>query len=162
LLGYGGHFYAAGMTLEPEKVEAFQEKFESIVSASIADEMLIPLITIDAEVTLTDLQPSFYRILCQMEPFGPENCRPVFVARNVDPAKSKLVKDQHIRFQLQQHGVFFSGIGFNMAEKFESLQPGKLIDVVFTLDENCWNDTTYLQLRVIDFRDAVNHPADCN
>ncbi len=162
LLGYGGHFYAAGMTLAPDKVEAFQEKFESIVSASIADEMLIPLITIDAEVTLSDLRPSFYRIICQMEPFGPENGRPVFVARNVDPAKSTLIKDQHIRFQLQQHGVFFTGIGFNMAEKFSLLQPGKSIDVVFTLDENSWNDTRYLQLRVIDFREAVTGPSNKN
>ncbi len=162
LLGYGGHFYAAGMTLEPDKVEAFQEKFESIVSASIADDMLIPLLTIDAEVSLSDLQPSFYRILCQMEPFGPENVRPVFVARNVDPARSKLVKDQHIRFQLQQQGVFFSGIGFNMAEKFERIQPGKLIDVVFTLDENVWNDCRYLQMSVLDFREAEISPTDKN
>ena len=154
LLGYGGHFYAAGMTLELDKVEAFQEKFERIVSASIADELLVPVITIDAEVTFTDLQPSFYRILCQMEPFGPDNLRPVFLARNVQNAGSKMVKDQHIRFLLRQNGITFSGIGFNMAEKFPALSSNQLLDVVFILDENDYNDCRHLQMKVIDFREA--------
>jgi single-stranded-DNA-specific exonuclease len=154
LLGYGGHFYAAGMTLELNKIEAFQEKFEAIVSGSIPAELLIPEIIIDAEVSFNDLNQSFYNILCQMEPFGPDNLRPVFVARNVIDTGSKLVKDQHIKFSLKQGNVFYSGIGFGMADKIPLLQNNTPIDVVFTLDVNEWNDCRYLQMRVIDIRPA--------
>ncbi len=153
LLGYGGHFAAAGMTLLPEKVEAFSLKFEEVVSRIIKPELLIPEIIIDAEVTFTELKESFYNILCQMEPFGPENMRPVFIARKVmESGFSKIVKDQHIRFVLKQNGLTFSGIGFNLATKFHLLQMNHPLDVVFTLDMNEWNDTRSLQLKVVDLR----------
>lgn len=156
LLGYGGHYAAAGMTMLPEQVPHFMEKFEEVVSATINEESLIPEIIIDAEVKFKDLTPVFYKILKQMEPFGPDNMRPVFVAQHVkDSGWSRVVKDQHIKFSLEQDGVSFSGIGFNMAEKFPLLQNQKTIDVVFTLDENDWNNQRYLQLRVIDFRPSV-------
>lgn len=153
LLGYGGHFYAAGMTLELDNVEAFQEKFEEIVSATIAPELLIPEISIDAEIQLKDLRQGFYNILCQMEPFGPQNLRPVFVVKNVfDSGYSRVVKEQHIKFSLRQDNIIFSGIGFCMAEKFHLLQSRKPLDVVFTLDQNEWNNECHLQLKVIDVR----------
>jgi single-stranded-DNA-specific exonuclease len=82
---------------------------------------------------------------------------PVFVAKKVtDYGWSKIVKDLHIRFSLQQDDVVFTGIGFNLAEKFSLLQPGKPIDVVFNLDENEWNNEKHLQLKVIDFRLSEN------
>ena len=153
LLGYGGHFAAAGMTLLPENVEAFTEKFEQVVSETIHQDSLIPEIIIDAEVSFSDLTISFYNIIHQMEPYGPENMRPVFVVRNVvDSGNSKVVKDQHIRFCLKQHNCSFKGIGFNMAEKFSLIESKKPIDVVFTLEENEWNGQKSLQLKVIDFR----------
>ena len=125
------------------------------MSATISDESLTPEIVIDAVVHFKDLTAQFYNILRQMEPFGPENMRPVFLAKNVqDSGWSRVVKDQHIKFSLEQDKIIFSGIGFNMAEKFHLLQDKKLIDVVFTLDENDWNNQKYLQLRVIDFRIA--------
>jgi single-stranded-DNA-specific exonuclease len=155
LLGYGGHFAAAGMTLLPEEVEAFTIKFEEIVSSTILPHQLIPEIIIDAEIKFSDITSSFYKILCQMEPFGPENMRPVFIAKNVtDSSYSKVVKEQHIRFSLKQDNIVFSGIGFNMAEKFHLLQMTKPVDVVFTLDENEWNDQKHLQMKVIDFRSS--------
>jgi single-stranded-DNA-specific exonuclease len=153
LLGYGGHFAAAGMTLLPQEVEAFTIKFEEIVSSTILPHQLIPEIIIDAEIKFSDITPSFYKILCQMEPFGPENMRPVFIAKNVmDSGYSKIVKEQHIRFSLKQDNIVFSGIGFNMSEKFYLLQMKKPVDVVFILDENEWNDQKHLQMKVIDFR----------
>lgn len=153
LLGYGGHFYAAGMTLELDKVEAFQNRFEEIVSATIPPELLIPEIVIDAEVRFSDLKQSFYNIISQMEPFGPENLRPVLVARRVaDSGWSKIVKEQHIRFSLRQDNIVFSGIGFCLAEKFHLLQMQQPLDVVFTLDENEWNNEKHLQLKVIDIK----------
>lgn len=83
LLGYGGHFYAAGMTLAPEKVSEFQQRFEEVVEASIHPELLIPEIVIDAEIQFKDIRWPFFDILCQMEPFGPDNMSPTFMARRV-------------------------------------------------------------------------------
>ncbi|KYP14694.1 single-stranded-DNA-specific exonuclease RecJ [Flavihumibacter sp. CACIAM 22H1] len=153
LLGYGGHFAAAGMTLLPDQVPAFREKFEAIVAATIGDDQLIPEIVIDAEVRLQDLKTSFYNILCQMEPFGPENTRPIFLARQVkNNGWSKIVKEQHIKFSLVQDSILFNGIGFGLADKFHLLENEKPVDIVFSLDENDWNGSKHLQLRVIDLR----------
>jgi len=151
LLGYGGHFAAAGLSLLPENVEAFTNKFEETVAATIPEHLLIPEIIIDTEISFADLTQNFYNIICQMEPFGPENMRPVFVAKNVqDTGHSKIVKEQHLRFVVKHDKFSFTGIGFNLASKFEILK--KPFDLVFTLDENEWNGNTSLQLKVIDLR----------
>jgi single-stranded-DNA-specific exonuclease len=153
LLGYGGHFAAAGMTLLPENIEAFTDKFEQVVKDTITPELLIPEIIIDAEVSFKDLSFSFYNIIHQMEPYGPENMRPTFVVRNVfDTGWSKVIKEQHLKFSLRQDNFTYSGIGFNMANKYEILSSKKPLDVVFTLDENEWNGEKHLQLRVCDLR----------
>ncbi len=151
LLGYGGHFAAAGMTLLPEKLDDFCKKFEEVVSASIPEELLTPEITIDTEINFNALNHSFYNIISQMEPFGPENMRPVFITRNVhDTGHSRIVKDQHIRFVVKQNSIIFSGIGFNMAEKFHLLEKKQPLDILFALDMNEWNGEKQLQLKVID------------
>ncbi len=151
LLGYGGHFAAAGMTLELGKVDAFREKFEEIVSSTIQPELLIPEIIIDAEISLKDIKQTFYDIIRQMEPYGPENLRPVFITRNViNSGYSKIVKEEHIRFSLREDNFIMNGIGFGMAGKFHLLDNQQPIDIVYTIDENEWNDTKSLQLKVID------------
>ena len=153
LLGYGGHFAAAGMTLLPENIPAFSDAFEREVSRLITDNLLIPEIIIDAEINFTEITPSLFSILAQMEPFGPENMRPVFIARNVyDSGFSKIVKEQHIRFVVKQNNITLTGIGFNMASKFPLLQMHQPLDLVFTIDENIWNGETSLQLKMIDIR----------
>ncbi len=153
LLGYGGHFAAAGMTLSPEQVIAFKEKFESVVQATILPEQLIPEIIIDAEIRFQDITPALYNIITQMEPFGPENMRPVFVARKVmDTGFSKIVKEQHIRFVVKQGKISFTGIGFNLAHRFPIMQENETFDLVFTLDLNEWNNEKQLQLKVIDLK----------
>ena len=153
LLGYGGHFAAAGMTLETAQVDAFRNKFEEVVSSTISPELLIPEIVIDSEISFRDIKQSFYDILCQMEPFGPENLRPVFIAKKVmDTGWSKVVKEQHIRFSLKQDNITFTGIGFGMAEKFHLLQQKKPLDIVFKIDENEWQGQKSLQLRMIDIK----------
>jgi single-stranded-DNA-specific exonuclease len=151
LLGFGGHYYAAGMTLIPENINLFKEKFEEIVSLSLRDEDYIPTIEIDAEVKLSDLTPSFYNILLQMEPFGPENQRPIFCVRNLIDKGSKIVKEAHVRFQVEQNGSVFSGICFNQSEKYKRLDLSQPIDLVFSLEENVFNGNVTLQLKVIDF-----------
>jgi len=153
LLGYGGHFAAAGMTLETANIEAFRLRFEEVVASTINPDLLIPEIVIDAEISFKDITWPFYNILCQMEPFGPENLRPVFITRNVvDTGYSRVLKEQHIRFSLRQDSFNFTGIGFNMADRFGILQAKQPIDIVFKIDENEWNGEKNLQIRVIDYR----------
>jgi len=163
LLGYGGHFAAAGMTLLPQNIEAFSRQFEQIVSETILPESLTPVLTIDAEVSFKELTISFYNIIHQMEPYGPENMRPVFMVKNVlDSGHSVLIKEQHIKFCLKQNNCSFKGIGFNMVEKFHLIQSKKPLDVVFTLEENEWNGQKMLQLKVHDFRLSEEEKTICN
>ena len=153
LLGYGGHFAAAGLSLAPEQLDAFSAKFESVVANSIDEQLLIPVINIDAEIDFASISNSVYQIICQMEPFGPENMRPVFIAKKVkDTGYSKIVKELHIRFVLKQGNHSITGIGFNMHDKFQLLQQQKPVDIVFTIDENEWQGKTSLQLKIIDIR----------
>jgi single-stranded-DNA-specific exonuclease len=153
LENYGGHFYAAGLTLKQENLQPFINMFEQVVTTSIPPELLIPEITIDAEVKFNDINHTFYKIICQMEPFGPENMRPVFIAKQVyETGYSRIVKENHIKFSLKQDNQIMDGIGFGLSQKFELLQPNIPVDVVFTLDENEWNGDKKLQLKVIDFK----------
>lgn len=152
LLGYGGHFAAAGLTLLPENIPAFVNAFEQVVSTQITDELLIPEIKIDAALSFEDINPGFYKILLQMEPYGPENMRPVFISRNVhDTGYSKIVKEQHLRLVLKQNNVVMTGIIFKAAHLFPLVQQGP-IDVVYTIDENEWNGSVSLQIKVLDIR----------
>ena len=153
LVAYGGHFAAAGLSMLPQNVEAFRNKFEKVVSATIAEHLLIPEIVIDAEIFFSEIKENFYNIICQMEPFGPENMRPVFITKNVsDTGFSKIVKELHLRIVVKQNDTTFTGIGFNMADKYKLLEIKKPVDVIFTIDENEWNGTKSLQLKVIDIR----------
>lgn len=157
LENYGGHFYAAGMTMHPDNVTEFVEKFEEVVSQSIPPELLIPEIEIDAEILLSDIKPAFYNIIKQFEPFGPTNLRPVFITKRVYDYQgySRVVKEQHIKFVVHQHkGVIIDGIGFGMADKFDVVQKGAF-DIVYTLDENEFNGTTKLQMKVVDVRPSI-------
>ncbi|MBY0476158.1 MAG: single-stranded-DNA-specific exonuclease RecJ [Chitinophagaceae bacterium] len=155
LLGYGGHFAAAGLTLLPQNIEAFTNAFETIVANTITEEQLIPEIIIDATLTFKDVKQPFFNIMKQMEPFGPENMRPVFISRNVtDTGFSKIVKEQHLRLVVKQNDITLTGICFRAAHLFPVVQQGPF-DVVYTIDENEWNGSTTLQLKVIDIRPAV-------
>ncbi len=156
LIGYGGHFAAAGMTLKLDKVAAFREKFEAIVTSSVTKEQLTPEIVIDAAILLKDINWAFYNIIRQMEPFGPDNLNPVFITHHVtDTGYSRIVKEQHIRFSVQQDGSSIAGIGFNMAAKFDTLGGNTPIDIVYKIDVNEWNNEKTLQIRVIDFRPSL-------
>jgi len=153
LIGYGGHFAAAGMTIELDKIEAFRNKFEEVVSTTIHPELLLPEILIDTEIKFKDVTWSFYNIISQMEPFGPENLRPHFLVKTVfDTGYSRVLKEQHLRFVLRQDNLTLTGIGFGMAEKLPLLQMKKPVDIVFKIDENEWNGQRSLQLRMIDIR----------
>ncbi len=154
---YGGHFYAAGMTMAENKVEEFISRFEQIVSSTITPEQEIPEIEIDAEISLALVKPALNNILKQFEPFGPANMKPVFLTRQVYDyqGKSNLVKDIHLRIVAhQQNGSIIEGIGFNMGDKYNIVRDGPF-DMVYNLDENEYNGTTRLQVRVIDVRPST-------
>ncbi len=153
LAAYGGHFAAAGLSMLPENVAAFSEKFEKVVSDTLEPHLLVPELVIESEISFEEITERFYSIVCQMEPFGPENLRPVFIARKVqDTGFSKIVKELHVRFVLEQNGTKLTGIGFNMADKFKIVETREPLDVVFTIDENEWNGNKSLQLKMIDVR----------
>ena len=155
LVGYGGHFAAAGMTLTTENIEPFSRKFEEVVSASILPEFLIPEQEVDAVARFSELDFSTQRIIAQMEPFGPENPKPVFISRGVsDTGFSRILKEKHLRLQLRQDDVLFSGIAFNMADKMPVVKSGKPFDIAFTLDLNEWNGEKSLQLKICDIKAA--------
>ena len=152
-MGYGGHFAAAGLSLLPENLHSFGEQFEQVVSSTIDEKLMIPELVIDTEVEFRNITYPFFQVISQMEPFGPDNLRPVFLAKNViDSGYSRIVKDLHIRFIVKQENISFTGIGFNLSEKFHLLQQKKPLDIVFTVDENEWNGTRSLQLKVMDLR----------
>ena len=155
LENYGGHFYAAGLTMAPENLNAFKDKFEAVVENTITPDLLVPEIEIDAEIKISDIKPAFYNILKQFEPFGPANMRPVFISRFVFDyqGNTRIVKEQHIRFVVHQHdGSIIDGIGFGLADKYPITQ--QPFDVVYTIDENEYNGRTSLQMKVIDIRPA--------
>nr|NIM36043.1 single-stranded-DNA-specific exonuclease RecJ [Hydrotalea flava]NIM38890.1 single-stranded-DNA-specific exonuclease RecJ [Hydrotalea flava]NIN04080.1 single-stranded-DNA-specific exonuclease RecJ [Hydrotalea flava]NIN15785.1 single-stranded-DNA-specific exonuclease RecJ [Hydrotalea flava]NIO94816.1 single-stranded-DNA-specific exonuclease RecJ [Hydrotalea flava] len=153
LIGYGGHFAAAGLTLKPENLITFSNAFEAIVNETIDPDLLTPEIIVDAVITLNDITMGFYNIICQMEPFGPENMQPVFMIEKLtDTGYSKIVKEEHIRFVLKQNNSTITGIGFNMAHFFSLLESQQPIDVVCTIDLNEYMGEKKLQLRVMDIR----------
>ncbi len=157
LMAYGGHFAAAGLTMLPENLDAFTKRFEEVVSATIPEHLLIPEIVIDAEINLSEITENFYTIISRMEPFGPENMRPTFVARNcTDFGYSKIVKEAHLKFVVKQNETVLNGIGFNMADKFPLLMNSKPVNIVFKIEENVWNGNKSLQLMVVDVRSAEN------
>jgi single-stranded-DNA-specific exonuclease len=152
-MAYGGHFAAAGLTLAPENLIAFTKRFEEVVSVTIDPELLIPEIIIDAEINFDEITETFYSIICRMEPFGPENMRPIFITRKcTDFGYSKILKEAHIKFVLRQKETVMSGIAFNMHEKFSLLINQKEVDIVFSIDENEWQGNKNLQLKIIDIR----------
>ncbi|MBM3412837.1 MAG: single-stranded-DNA-specific exonuclease RecJ [Bacteroidetes bacterium] len=157
LLGYGGHFAAAGMTLEEKNIHAFAAAFEQVVADTILPEQKVPVIEIDLEIGMQEINWNLYKLIGQMEPFGPDNFHPVFLLRRVwNTGYSKIVKDEHIRFSVTDGQHSFNGIGFGLAKKFNLLLQQQCVDIAFTLDENDFNNQRTLQMRVIDIRKHIS------
>lgn len=155
LVAFGGHFYAAGLTIEEKNFEAFSNAFEKVVQESITEEQKIPTIIIDSELSFAEIRPSFMNLLKQFAPFGPHNMKPIFMSKNVkNNGYTKAVgkENTHLKVDLiDQWGHRASGIAFNMGNK-EELVLNHNIDICYTLEENEWNGQTTLQLMVKDIR----------
>ncbi len=156
LVGYGGHLAAAGMTLATENINSFSQKFEEVVSETIDPKLLIPELELDSLALFSELDFQTFRIIEQMEPFGPDNYKPVLVSKGVqDTGYSKLLKEKHLRLFLKQGDQIFTGIAFNMAEKWPLVQSKKPLDIAYTLDVNEWNGEKNLQLKILDLKESV-------
>ncbi len=154
---FGGHMYAAGLTLFEKDFENFKNAFERVVSQTIDPHLLTPEIKVDAEIDLQDITPKFYRILKQFAPFGPGNMTPVFLTQNLkDTGWGKCVGEDktHLRVVVQQgNSPQFTGIGFGMADKHDIACTGKPFKAVYCIDENEWQGNVSLQLRLKDIRE---------
>ncbi len=146
---FGGHKYAAGLTLDPKKYDAFKQAFEQVVSKTIPEEQLIPEIKIDSELDLSTITPKFFRILQQMAPFGPGNMKPIFKTTSVrDNGYGKKVgaDETHLKLNII-YGAdrkTYGAIGFGLGDKYELIQND--FDIVYSLDENEWNGYKSIQL----------------
>ena len=153
---FGGHKYAAGLTLLEEEFENFKAQFEKVVATTIDPKLLTPELTIDSKIQWQQLTPKLLRILNQFAPFGPGNMRPVFMAeglRDTGYAKGVGEGEKHLKVQLTQNGLKPIGaIGFNLGDKLSLVKGGNSLEAVFTLEENEWNGTVSLQLKLKDIR----------
>lgn len=150
LLQFGGHKFAAGLTISPENLPIFADKFEQVVSNSINPALLIPEIGIDAEIELTQINGKFFRVLSQMAPFGPQNMVPVFMSKNVVLGGTpQIVGTNHLKINVkQQNSAIFEAIGFNLGEFEKLLKPNQPFSICYTIEENNWKDKKRLQLNI--------------
>lgn len=164
---FGGHDFAAGMTLDLGHLDEFKRRFEEVVSATILPEQLVPEIGVDDQLDFRDIYenkpggiPKFYRILNQMAPFGPGNLRPVFITKNVSVLLgSRVLKEEHLKlilFQEEYPEIRVDAVGFGLADWWSKIDPQHTptpkIDLVYTIEENTWNGVSSLQLMVKDIR----------
>jgi single-stranded-DNA-specific exonuclease len=154
LIQFGGHKYAAGLTMHPENVSKFIDRFEEVVSASITAEQLIQQIIIDVELPLSQIDSKFFRVLNQFSPFGPENMAPVFLTKNVYVSGyAGLVGSNHIKMTVMQPGsAAFDCIAFNQAEYLDQIKKDIPFDICYTIEENIWRERRSIQLNIKGIR----------
>jgi single-stranded-DNA-specific exonuclease len=153
---FGGHKYAAGLSLRPENLDKFRKAFEQTVANTITEKMLIPEIEIDDELKLSQITPRFFRILRQFGPHGPGNMSPVFITRGViDKNTARVVGQKHLKVTVNhpdEPGVSLSGIAFQQAHHYDAVVWGKYFDIVYQIEENEWNGSRNLQLNIKDIK----------
>lgn len=147
---FGGHKFAAGLTMKAENIDSFSDRFESVVAASIPEELLCPEIKIDAAIALSQIDGKFQRILAQMAPFGPDNMAPVFVTHRVFCVGNPyIVGLKHLKLTIkQQNSSTFDCIGFNLGAYHKDIKPGQPFSICYTIEENVWREQRRLQLSV--------------
>jgi single-stranded-DNA-specific exonuclease len=154
ILQFGGHMYAAGLTIKDEMLPAFSDAFEHAVSTRITPEQKEPVLMIDQQITFDQLSDHFVRLIQRMGPFGPQNMTPVFMCKNVEVLEAKTLKEVHVRLVLKQHGIVFTAIGFQLAEKWERLNCLEL-DIAFQPTFNTWKDRTTINLVLKDIQKST-------
>ena len=158
LIQFGGHEFAAGLTMEEGNFEAFRTRFNEIVKLRLCDEDFRPELIIDAAVSLSDINDRFWKILNQFEPYGPNNLKPIFVSKGlrIIGHPMKVGKD-HLKLKLSQNvkdAPVFDAIGFNLGRYYDDVLQSKAGDlqIAFTIDENTWHGKTTLQIQIRDIK----------
>ncbi len=153
---FGGHMYAAGLTMKEENVQKFQDRFEEVVAATIEDRMLVREIEVDAELSLKDITPKFYKILKQFAPFGPGNMSPIFLSHEVrDNGKGRVVGNNHLKLTLTQQDIqpgVFDGIAFQLGHHHPMVEQKDSFEIVYHVEENNFNNRITLQLNIKDLK----------
>ncbi len=151
---FGGHMYAAGLSLLPENFEKFQQRFEEVVKATIKPEQLIPEIEIDSALELKDITPTFNNIIKQFAPFGPQNMYPVFLSTKLkNSGRSKIVGDNHLKLSVKDANLYnVEGIAFQKGDYFTKIANGAYFDLCYTIEENDFRDKKSLQLNVREIK----------
>lgn len=158
LESFGGHMYAAGLTLKKENIQPFMERFEQYVSSTITEEQLVPRVFIDTELSFSEINESFFNTMNQFQPFGPENLSPLFVSRNVfDTGTGRMVgsSGEHLKLDLCQESSgqkSFSAIAFGQADHFEYIKKGNPVDICYSLEMNEFRGRRNLQLNIKDIK----------
>jgi single-stranded-DNA-specific exonuclease len=158
LESFGGHMFAAGLTLKKENIRPFMEKFENYVNSTITEEQLVPRIFIDAELSFSEINEEFFKTMSQFQPYGPENMSPVFVSRNVfDTGAGRMVgsSGEHLKLDLCQESTgqkSFSAIAFSQADHFEYIKGGNPFDICYSLEMNEFRGNRNLQLNIRDIK----------
>lgn len=159
---FGGHKYAAGLSMKPENLEAFIEKFERVVVSRITDEMLIPEVEIDLEIKLDEINLKLLRILNQFAPFGPGNPSPVFLTKGtIDNGNCRLLKNKHLKLTIGHMDYAsnpITAIGFQLGDYYDHVSSGLPFDICYHLEENEWNNKKEIQMNIKDIR--VNEAYD--
>ncbi len=150
LTQFGGHKFASGMSMPIENVAQFQERFEAAVKGNLEKEQLVQPVRVDMEIDFSQITQKMFAIIKQMSPFGPQNMRPVFVARNVQLLSPKIIKETHLRVQVRQGTSLFSAISFGKANFFNQINSKSRYDIAFLISENFFRDKSYLQLEIRD------------
>lgn len=160
LSNFGGHRFAAGLSMAPQNLPEFRRRFEEYVAAHIRPEQMKPTIDAEVEIDFADITPEFFNLLRHLEPFGPGNPRPVFVTRNViNNRGTRRVgrSGEHLRLDLTDRTAAISGIAFGEGDKALYLQNGNPIDLCYELEENTFNHMTSIQLRPLEIRLLTNN-----
>ena len=153
---FGGHKYAAGLSIKKENLPQFIDAFEKAVSESITEDQLTPKINIDKVIDIDAVDDKLYRIIKQFAPFGPKNLSPIFVSKGViDNGYGKQVGEDktHLRINAKRNKGAIAGIGFGMGDYFEIIKDNQTFDVCYSIDENEWNGKKSLQLRIRDIKE---------
>jgi single-stranded-DNA-specific exonuclease len=158
LESFGGHMFAAGLTLKKENINLFKERFEKYVNSTITDDQLVPRVFIDSELAFSEINENFYKVMNKFQPFGPENMSPIFVSRNVfDSGAGRMVgsSGEHLKLDLCQESTgtrTFPAIAFSQANHFEYIKGGNPFDICYSLEMNEFRGTRNLQLNIRDLK----------
>ncbi|MCZ6818341.1 MAG: single-stranded-DNA-specific exonuclease RecJ [Calditrichaeota bacterium] len=154
MLSFGGHKYAAGLSIETDKIPLLREKLSQVAAQNLSDAMLVPKLNIDSELRFREIDATLLKLFRKMAPFGPQNARPTFLSRELQIVGTpSIVGKNHLKFKVRQDGVVMDCIGFNLGEKLYRISAGeRSVEMVYVIDENEYKGRSTIQLRVKDLR----------